>query len=116
MKRGRTVMRGGAKKERKRRSAKHAVQCRKGRAGKSGKYAGNAVQENMFVPVQAESRMYRHTSGLKRVCACDRKQETAGKKTSGFSAPEETVRPQVSAQHCNKQRRAEQKECAGIQV
>ena len=60
--------------------------------------------------------MYRHTSGLKRVWACDRKQETAGKKTSGFSAPEETVRPQVSAQHCNKQSSAEQEQCTGIQV
>ena len=31
--------------------------------------------------------------------SCGRKQETVGKETSRLSAPEETVRPQVSAQH-----------------
>ena len=47
--------------------------------------------------------MLQHTSVLKRASACDRKQGTAGKKTAGLSAPEEAVRPQVSAQHCNKE-------------
>ena len=47
--------------------------------------------------------------------SCGRKQETVGKETSRLSAPEETVRPQVSAQHGNKQCRAEQEESASIQ-
>ena len=34
--------------------------------------------------------------------SCGRKQEAVGKETSRLSAPEETVRPQVSAQHRNK--------------
>jgi hypothetical protein len=48
--------------------------------------------------------------------SCGRKQETVGKETSRLSAPEETVRSQVSAQHGNKQCRAEQGKSASTQV
>ena len=47
VKRGGTVMRGGAKKESKRSAGKHAVQRRKCIAGK---YAGNAVHLHLSKP------------------------------------------------------------------
>ena len=70
-------MRGGAKKESKSSAGKHAVQNRKCRAGK---YAGNAVQENMSAPAQAESSTTQRNveSGERKQQECAR-QERRGK-------------------------------------